>query len=551
MRKRIYFNFLCLILLCAILLAASVSTVIYTAIKNTEMAGVRDRAVLTADLLNQGLGTSDRSYADYANYNADTARITIISPDGTVLLDNKTTVSTMDNHSDREEFIEALQTGEGEITRYSETLKADTYFYAIRLDDGNVLRVSMTMSNITQVFSNVVNIIALTTVFVLLIAMLIAHRLTTNIVAPLEKIDFSGENIVTYDELIPYMRKIDRQKREINEQVTALQNRANTIEDITSHMREGLILLDHDGTVLAANKSVSELFGETIGSPILSVCRDIEFQKGVKLCLSGEIIEILFERDDKIYSVHFSPAHNDIGGAVILFFDVTARHESEKQRREFSANVSHELKTPLTSISAYAELIETGMVKDGDIQGFASKILTQAKRLICIIDDIIRLSEFDEANVRDEYTEFDLFELALYVVEVLREKAESRHISVDVTGARFYIKANRQMIDELLYNLIDNGIKYSKDGGLVTVALSCEKELCKIEVTDDGVGIPNEHHNRVFERFYRVDKSRDKKTGGTGLGLSIVKHIAEHHSGSVELISEEGKGTTVVCWLGI
>jgi len=275
----------------------------------------------------------------------------------------------------------------------------------------------------------------------------------------------------------------------------------------------------------------------------------MEFQQGVKECLSGGNADIVFEINKKTYNIYFSPVHekNSTNGGVILFFDVTEKYKSEKQRREFSANVSHELKTPLTGITAYSEMIENGMAKDEDIKTFAGKISEQAKRLVGIINDIIKLSEFDEGKAEIGTESFELYALAEAVADSLREN--DKGVGVSVTGERFDISANRRMIDELLYNLIDNGIKYNKDGGSVTVTLSREDGLCKIAVADTGIGIPKEHHPRIFERFYRVDKSRSKKTGGTGLGLSIVKHIAEHHGGRVELESTDGAGTTVTCRL--
>jgi len=275
---------------------------------------------------------------------------------------------------------------------------------------------------------------------------------------------------------------------------------------------------------------------------ILHICRDMEFQQGVKSCLSGTNAELTFARGGRIYNVFFSPG-------VILFFDITEKYDLEQQRRAFSANVSHELKTPLTTISALSEMIENGMAKEEDIQDFAGKISSQAKRLLAIIEDIIRLSEFDEGKTAKEYSSFDLYDLVASVAETLQAQADKKHVSIEITGERFAITANRQMIDELLYNLIDNAIKYNREGGTVSVALDREDGMCKIAVSDTGIGIPPEHRGRVFERFYRVDKSRSKATGGTGLGLSIVKHIAEHHGGRVELESAEGVGTTVVCYV--
>jgi len=551
MKKRIYFSFLCLILLCVLLLSASVSVIIFNVNKNQEMAAIKDRAVLAADLLNRGVEGAETWFSDYSNFSAETARITIIAPDGTVLLDNKATAASMANHGDRVEFVEAIQNGSGEATRFSYTLRTETYYYAVRLDDGNVLRVSQTMSSINGVISAVIPAIAAVTLLVLLIAVLIAHRLTKNILQPFNYIDFNGENYAVYDELIPYAKKIDQQKKEISAQIAALKNRADTIEIITGNMREGLVLIDRTGVVLIANISAADIFHEdTIEEKnILHVCRDTEFRQGVKQCLSGDNAEIEFVLNEKMYSIHFSPVQgkDGVNGGVILFFDVTERHEAERQRREFSANVSHEMKTPLTSITAYSEMIENGMAKDDSVKEFAGKISDQAKRLVSIINDIIKLSEFDEDKVDSGMEVFGLFALAENVANALRDNGKG--VEICVTGEQFDISANQRMIDELLYNLIDNGIKYNKDGGCVTVALSREGGLCKIAVSDTGIGIPREHHSRVFERFYRVDKSRSKKTGGTGLGLSIVKHIAEQHGGRVEVESAEGAGTTVTCWL--
>ncbi|MCL2003205.1 MAG: ATP-binding protein [Oscillospiraceae bacterium] len=555
MKKRIYFNFLGLILLCSLLLSASVSGIMYYVIVNQEKAAIKDRAVLAADILNRGMDGSEGRYADYVNRDSDAARLTIIAPDGTVLLDNKAAATSMENHGDREEFSLAIQIGRGESTRYSGTLGASTYYYAIRLDDGNVLRVSMTVSSIVGTFTAILFTIAAVTVLVLLIANFAARRLARNILRPLSEIDFDGDNAAVYDELIPYAKKIDQQKREIAAQIAALKNRTDTIEVITGNMKEGLVLIDGAGSVLIANKSASKVFRESdmMQKSILHICRDIDFAQGVKQCLAGMGAELEMERGGNVYSVYFSPVRNggEFNGGAILLFDITERYETEKQRREFSANVSHELKTPLTSISALAEMIENGMAKAEDVQGFAEKITVQARRLIGIIEDIIRLSEFDEGNVSREYSEFDVCELAKSVVEALREKAAEKRVAVGVTGDWLRVTANRRMIDELLYNLIDNAIKYNKENGEVTVALSREGDFCKIAVADTGIGISSEHHSRVFERFYRADKSRFKKTGGTGLGMSIVKHIAEHHGGRVELQSAEGEGTTVACWIAV
>ena len=533
------------------MLSAAVSGLVYNAMRNREMDAIKDRANLVADLLNKAVDYA--GFTDYANDDSGASRITIISADGTVLLDNKANAATLENHGDRVEFQQARQTGRGEAARFSATLGAETYYYAIRLSDGNVLRISNTMSNMAGVSTSVMPAIAVVTALVMLLANILARRLTKNIINPLANIDFDGDNTNIYDELLPYVKKIDQQKTEIAKQIGMLQNRADMIEIITGNMNEGLILIDKNGMLLAINKSASDIFREKdmpAGKSIFHLGRDLEFQKNVKDCLAGVNAEMALSRYGKIYSVYFSPFRDrEVTGGVILFHDISEKHEAEKQRKEFSANVSHELKTPLTTIFATAEIINSGMAGEEDVRAFAGKITVQAKRLINIIEDIIKLSEFDEGTIIAEYSEFDLYELSFSVAEALQQKADEKQVTVEITGARFDVKANKQMIDELLFNLIDNAIKYNKDSGLVNINLSKEDSGFRISVADTGIGIPEEHQSRVFERFYRVDKSRSKKTGGTGLGLSIVKHISEHHGGRVTLTSDTVKGTTIGCFI--
>ena len=552
MQKRIYLGFIALALLCALLLSALVSGILYSAVRNREMSAIRERATLAAGLLNN---TASGEYSDFTNPDPNAARVSIISPDGRVLLDNKAPAGTDETHVDREEFQQALRGGRGEAIRYSITLGADTFYYAILLDDGNVLRVSKTMERISGVFTAVLPSIVGVAALVMLLAVWVAHRLTRRIILPISNIDLDGDDPQVYDELLPYMKKINRQKREITQQMALLQNRAHTIEAITANMKEGLVLIDKAGVMIAANKSAEDIFGEgdMAGKNVRHICRDLVFQAGVKECLSGGNTEVVFERGGRTYDVHFSSVcdGNERGGGAILLLDVSEKQQAEKQRREFSANVSHELKTPLTTISALAEMIENDMVKGGDVQAFARKITLQSGRLINIIEDIIKLSEFDEGKVSAPRTTFDLRELALSIAEILQDRAKEKGVSVSVEAERLDITANRQMIDELLYNLIDNAIKYNVEGGSVRVALSREGGLCVIAVADTGVGISPEDQPRVFERFYRADKSRSKKTGGAGLGLSIVKHIAAHHGGRVELTSAVGAGTTLKCYLPV
>ena len=550
MKKRIFLSFIGLILACVLMLAAALSLLFQNAAKKNEMSALKDYTSLVSSLLGKGL-TGEYHYSDYISRDSRAPRMTVITPDGTVLLDSRVVVEQLESHADRPEIIDALNTGRGEAVRYSDTLQADMCYYAILLEDGNVLRMSKPLSDVKHVFSVLIPVSFAVAAVVLLLAVLATRRLTRSIIGPLEDIDFNNESDTVYDELTPYMKKINQQKREIAEKLTALTERADTIEAITGNMKEGLILINGKGEALTANNSARDIFGDDMEhKSILHICRDLDFRSAVNQCLSDENVEIRMERGGRVYNVYMSPVFSNGSGrgAVILFQDATERHQAEKQRREFSANVSHELKTPLTTISALSEMIESGMAKEADVKGFAARISDQAGRLLVLIDDIIRLSEFDEGGAARENTVFSVYELAEIVINAL--KANARGIDINLTGERFDICANRRMIEELLYNLIDNGIKYNKEGGSVTVALSkADDRMCKIEVSDTGIGIPQEHQGRMFERFYRVDKSRSKKTGGTGLGLSIVKHITEYHGGKAELHSIEGEGTTVTCYV--
>ena len=550
MKKRIYFSFLFLVLPCVLILSTALGLLFHNAAKKHEYEAVRDYAHLVSNLLNTGV-SGEIGFSDYIGRDPGAPRMTVIAPDGTVLLDSRAVADTLENHAERPEIVEALQSGSGESLRYSDTLRTEMFYFAVMLDDGNILRMAKPVSAASQTFKMTLPTGVIVTALVLLVANFTAQRLTRRIIQPIENIDFGGENIAVYDELAPYMRKIDHQKSEIDEKLAALSERAETIEAITGNMKEGLILIDANGEALTANRSAREIFGnEAEHKSILQICRDLDFQSAVKQCLSGENAELKMERDGRVYSVFMSPV-NSCGtarGAVILFHDVTEKHIAEKQRREFSANVSHELKTPLTTISALSEMIGNGIAKDIDIEIFTARISEQAGRLLALIEDIIRLSEFDEGGIAKENTVFDLYELAETVIGALRDNAGG--IDIQLTGERFEISANRRMIDELLYNLITNGVKYNKEGGYVTVDLArIEDGTCRISVSDTGIGIADQHQPRLFERFYRVDSSRSKKTGGTGLGLSIVKHIAEHHGGGVELHSAEGEGTTVTCYI--
>jgi len=539
-----------------VLLAASFGMLFFRAAQNHEMDAIRGKAFIVAQLLDQG------SFEYAQSLDGGKTRMTLISPDGWVLSDSHAETDLTINRSDRTEFIQAITYGLGEAIRGSDTLGSETFYYAIRLHDGNVLRLSRTLYSLGEVFTSTLPTLLVITIIILILAHFIAHRLTRKIIKPLAEVDF--ENTETfpdaeqseslYEELWPYIKKIDRQKQEIARQLTALTKRAETIEAIIANMREGLVILDEKGLIMAANKSVLDIFdiSENVEQKnIQHIYRDPEFIQAVKDCLEGMHLEMSFARNERVYHVFLNPvmSNDSRSGAIIFFLDTTEQFKAEMQRKEFTANVSHELKTPLTSISARAEMLASGMVKAGDVPDSADKILEHTKRLINIVDDIIRLSAFDENKMERNFTTLDIYALAQSVIAALQDKAAEKSIEIKLTGQPIKLSADSRLLDELMYNLLDNGIKYNQEGGCVTLDLCEENGFCKISVSDTGIGISKEHQQRVFERFYRVDSSRSKKTGGTGLGLSIVKHITEHHRGKITMNSAEGEGTTITCYV--
>ncbi len=474
-------------------------------------------------------------------------RVSIITPDGGVNFDNMADPATMENHADREEIQEALSGGVGQGERVSSTLGERTYYYAERLTDGRVLRLSLTTATIYALLWSHIPLALLCLLLVLGLAFLAARRLSARVIAPINAVDLDNPEGIGIDELAPFARKIEQQRAEIEGQMQALKARASTIQAITESMKEGLILVDEHGVALSANQSAAGIFGARtlVGKPMIEVCRDLSLKGPLDACLAGEAGQLPLRRGGRVFEVYLSPVQGV--GAAILFLDQTDKHEAERQRREFSANVSHELKTPLTTILGLSEMIGGGMAEQQDVPGFGSKIHAQAQRLLNIIDDIIRLSAFDEGVMEREFTRFDARALAESVLSGFEQQARQKGVSLELAGSPVFISANRRMMDELLTNLVDNAIKYNVDGGRVLVRVTEEGGDVVLAVQDSGIGIERQHQSRVFERFYRVDKSRSQKTGGTGLGLSIVKHVVEFHQGETEIRSEPGKGTEIIC----
>ena len=540
MKKRILSSILLLTIISLLAVSFTLCMVFYEQLSSSVQSEVRERATMLKDF---------NISEDYDSLTLSDMRLTIIAPDGTVLYDNDRNAATLSNHASRAEIIDALASGTGESLRFSDTLGQETYYYAIKRSDGSILRLSKTMHSIWGMFGEAIPTVVGVVLFMMMICFFLAENLTRRIVYPINRVNLESKLSAPYDELIPFVRTISQQRERIAQQMADLQNRSETTAAIMDNMSEGIILVNKQGVILSINKSATAIFSITSsvdGRNILEILRDTELTGHMRSALSGVRGELNLLRDGKTYQVYFSPVTDN--GALILFLDITEKSMSEKLRREFSANVSHELKTPLTTIYGNAEMLVGGIVKEEDKVTFYGKIKDEASRLITLIDDIMMLSCLDEESGNVRFEDVDLTAVARGVVESLTPKAKQQNITVNVSGVG-HSSANRSQMTEMFYNLIDNAIKYNKPDGAVEICISALEKQTKITVSDTGIGIPREAQSRVFERFYRVDRSRSKKTGGTGLGLAIVKHIVMIHNGSIELQSSENKGSTVTILL--
>ena len=497
------------------------------------------------------------SGADYLRQvSSDRFRLTWIAGDGTVLYDTRADGESMENHGDRAEVKQALAQGEGESIRYSSTLLRQTVYCAKRLSDGTVLRISVSRATAGVLALGMFQPILLVAIAALVLSALLARRLSRRIVEPLNSLDLEHPlDSDAYEELSPLLNRINRQNRQITEQVKQLRRRTDEFEQITASMGEGLVLLDNGGRVLSLNPAARKLFAadeSCEGQDFLTVDRRREMSEAIRRAMEQGHSEIRSRRGDKTYQFDITriDSQGDVLGAVILAFDITEREGGERLRREFTANVSHELKTPLQGIIGSAELIENGMVKPEDMPRFIGHIRGEAQRMVALIGDIIRLSQLDEGEEMPR-EDVDLLEVARRAAEQLDTTAQARKIAVTVDGQPTAVNGVRQLLYEVIYNLCDNAIKYNVDGGSVRMTVSGDGANACVTVADTGIGIPLEQQARVFERFYRVDKSHSKASGGTGLGLSIVKHAVQYHGGSISLNSRPGEGTTVRVWLPV
>ncbi len=491
-------------------------------------------------------GTEQYGNAFLENIEADRFRVTWIDTDGTVLFDTQVDQTTMENHADREEIQEAFATGSGSAVRNSSTLTEQTYYEARRLTDGTVLRISTNQASAWALMMDLLWPIILIAVLAIGLSAVLADRMAKNIVEPLNKLNLEQPlSNDTYEELTPLLRRINQQHLQINAQMRTLQRKTDEFIQITSNMQEGLVVLDKETHIRSINSAAMRIFRaeeSCVGSSFFQVNRSNALRQALNDALDLGHGSVVQELEGRAYRFDMSSIRSEgnLLGAVILAVDVTQSRNAEQMRREFSANVSHELKTPLQGIIGSAELLESGMVKPEDEARFVELIKKEASRLVCLIEDIIRLSQLDE-GVELPKENVDMLELTEDVKAILEASAADKQVTVHVTGAGFSVEGVRRMLHEVVYNLCDNAIKYNIPGGSVTICA----ENNRLTVADTGIGIPAEHKDRIFERFYRVDKSHSKASGGTGLGLSIVKHAAAYHKAEIQLESTLGKGTTI------
>ena len=475
-------------------------------------------------------------------------RLTWIAADGSVIYDTQT--GELENHMERAEVKEAMQNGEGESRRYSSTLMEKTIYYAKRLDDGTVLRISTSSATAGKLLLGMLRPIVIVLIAALVLSLIFADRLAKRIVEPLNALDLDRplENDA-YEELSPLLNRINRQHMQIARQLEDLNKKKDEFEQITESMQEGLVLLDQKGTILSINKAARSLFlanEECIGKDFITIERSYGVISAIQQAVRSGHAEECMEQGGRIYQLDITRIESAAKpvGAVILSFDITEQENAEQNRREFTANVSHELKTPLQGIIGSAELIENGMVKPEDMPRFVGHIRTEAQRLVTLIADIIRLSQLDEGHELP-MEGVDMLCVASDAAAQLKAAAEAKHISMSIEGEACTVYGARSLLYEVAYNLIDNAIKYNRENGMVDIKVSRENKKVKLTVSDTGIGIAPEHQQRIFERFYRVDKSHSKASGGTGLGLSIVKHAVQYHHGEIKLKSELNKGSEI------
>ena len=552
MTRKIFQSMIAVVVSVLLLSLALITGVLYEHFESAML----DQMRTTASFVEQGVKEDGMKYLD--EMSSSQCRITWIEADGTVKFDNRSDPSTMENHADRAEVKEALENESGTSIRRSSTLSEHTLYYAKRMQDGTVLRLAMSQRSVLFLMGGMISPVVFIFLAACALAGVLSYRVSKKIVKPLGSIDLQHpEQVETYDELSPFLQRIAAQNREIRSQMEEIRKQQQEFSMITENMSEGLFVVDRNYQILSYNRSAVRIFGmapESVPENLLAVNRSEGFRSVVDSALKGRHAQENLELDGRVYQIIASPVCQqedalDLVGAVILTLDVTEKEAQEQYRREFTANVSHELKTPLTSISGIAEIIRNGIVRPEDIPHFAGKIYDESQRLITLIGDIIKLSRLDENQVPMERESVDLLETARDVVQQLASVARKNGVTLVTNGSHGVVNGVRQVLGEMVYNLCENAVKYNRPGGRVWVDVRQAADHVELCVKDTGIGIPAAEQGRIFERFYRVDKSHSKAVGGTGLGLSIVKHIVDCHNGTISLRSELGHGTEITILL--
>lgn len=544
MNKKIFLSS-CLVAFTVLIISLAMSTgVLFNRFEKQVEQELKEESELIASVI------EDAGVENIADYDFGSRRVTVIGKDGGVIFDSQADASKMENHADREEFKEAVLYGTGMSSRYSDTLTQKNIYYALKLSDGSVLRLSSPHSTIFAIISDLIGPICLIVLLALILSAILAIKLSESILKPINALDLDNpENNKTYDELAPLLTKINRQKLVIENQLHEAKQKQKEFKLITDNMREGLLVIDGNSDILTYNAAAEKLLDITDETSLaaLKIYRSTQVIDAVDEALKGNNSECQITQHSRQYSLIANPVFRDgeIIGAVIVLLDITEKAQREQLRREFTANVSHELKTPLTSIYGFAELMKDGDMKKEDMEDFAKSIYDETKHLITLVGDIIKLSTLDEKSRFYEKEKVDLYALACETAERLKVDAAKKHVTVNVEGEKAEYVGVRQILTDIIYNLCENAIKYNRENGSVNVSVKENENNIVLKVKDTGIGIPQEHQERVFERFYRVDKSHSKEIGGTGLGLSIVKHGVMYHGGEISMVSEPGKGTEI------
>lgn len=548
MTRKIFQSIIAVVISVLLLSLALITGVLYNHFETTML----DQLRTTAQFAEQGVEQEGMAYFD--SLHAQNCRVTWIAADGTVKYDNRSNPKTMENHADRQEVREAMENDSGTSVRRSSTLSEHTMYYAKRLSDGTVLRLSMSQRSVLFLMGGMLSPLVFIFLAACLLAGVLSYQVSKKIVKPLSKIDLKHpEQVETYDELSPFLQRIAAQNREIDARMAEIRKQQQEFSMITENMSEGLFVVDRNYQILSYNKSAMQIFGmdpRQEHENLLAVNRSEGFRNAVDSALKGRHTQENLELNGRVYQIIANAVcqpdfAEDMVGAVILVLDVTEKEAQEQYRREFTANVSHELKTPLTSISGIAEIIRNGIVKPEDIPHFAGKIYDESQRLITLIGDIIKLSRLDENQVPMERETVDMLEMARDVVQQLSSVARKNGVTLVANGTHGQVQGVRQVLGEMVYNLCENAVKYNRAGGRVWVDVQQVADRVVLQVKDTGIGIPAAEQGRIFERFYRVDKSHSKAVGGTGLGLSIVKHGAALHHATISVSSEPEQGTEI------